>query len=457
MEAIPTTIKSRKLVQEKREQIILAAIKKFPQKGFIKTTLRDLAEESGISHANIYDYVGNKEDIFLLIHDFITNLADQELDQSVAGISDPLEKFKRMIRAEFDLSYKWADAILFVYQDIHILRKTLLRELLNKESNHVSRFKKVLDECVEKGLLRFCNTRVTANLVKIMIDSWVIKRWDLKGIGQAEMENSILNLVFNGLLNDERKASRTGADIDSLGGKSVLLLNGGTAVGKAVSSFLSSKGARLGIYTHETHESEIELAKPAQDMGGKVRFYAAEENGEMTPSLFKKIVNDFGQIDIFLQDLGTSDFKNNSDLRIDENFRCARDLSSALEKEMSKGGSGRIVFLAPWAWYAHINPLRYETAKAEAIAMTQTLARKLSLEHVTANCIVPGYVVSRESFPGEDERIKEALDRISTKGRLGEMADIAEAVYFLVSDSSKYLTGQVLLVDGGIRPSFESI
>jgi NAD(P)-dependent dehydrogenase (short-subunit alcohol dehydrogenase family)/AcrR family transcriptional regulator len=456
MNPIPTTIKSRKLVKEKRDQIILAAIKQFPEKGFIKTTLKDLAEASGISHANIYDYVGNKEDIFLLVHDFITGLADRRIDQSIVGISDPLEKLKRMIRTEFDLSYKWADAILFIYQDIHVLSKPLLRELLKKESNHVSKFKKVLDECVERGLLCSSNTRVTANHIKIMIDSWVIKRWDLKGIGRTEMENSILQLVFNGLLNNEDKASRRWADTESMVGKSVLFLNGGTALGTEISRFLLSKGARLGIYTYESNGPENELPKLDQNMHAKVKFYIAQESGDMTPSLFRKIVKDFGQIDILLQDLGTSDFGSTSDLRIDENFRCARALSGALEEEMSKRKSGKVVFLAPWAWYAHINLLRYETAKAEAITLTQCLAGTLSLNRINVNCVVPGYITGGSIFSGENKIIEKLLTLITNKRRVGEMADIAEAVYFLISDSSKYLTGQTLTVDGGMHPLLES-
>jgi AcrR family transcriptional regulator len=177
MHTVPTTIKNKELVEKKREQIINAAIKLFPKKGYHKTTLRDLADEAGISHGNIYDYVGSKEDIFLLVHGTITGLADEALVRSIENIDDPLERLRRMIHSEFDLSYNWSDAILFVYQDIHVLSRPLLKKLLKKESGHVARFQSVLDECISKGLLRDCNTRVVANLIKIMIDSWVIKRF----------------------------------------------------------------------------------------------------------------------------------------------------------------------------------------------------------------------------------------------------------------------------------------
>ena len=79
MRKIPTTIKSKELVVKRREQIVLAAINLFAKKGFHKATLRDLSEESGISHGNIYDYVGNKEDIFSLLHEFMDKLATDAL------------------------------------------------------------------------------------------------------------------------------------------------------------------------------------------------------------------------------------------------------------------------------------------------------------------------------------------------------------------------------------------
>jgi len=68
MRQIPTTIKNQKLVEKRREQILLAAIRLFSRKGFHKTNLRELAEEAGLSAGNIYDYVSSKEDIFYLIH-----------------------------------------------------------------------------------------------------------------------------------------------------------------------------------------------------------------------------------------------------------------------------------------------------------------------------------------------------------------------------------------------------
>jgi len=85
-----------------------------------------------------------------------------------------------MVRSEFNLMYQWADAILLIYQECHILSKPLLKRLLKRESEHIRLYEIVLQECIKKGLLLDCNTKAVANLIKVMIDAWVLKRWDLR-------------------------------------------------------------------------------------------------------------------------------------------------------------------------------------------------------------------------------------------------------------------------------------
>ena len=107
MSEIPTTIKNKKLVQKRREQIVLAAIELFSQKGFHQTTLRDLSERSSISYGNIYDYVGSKQDIFYLIHEYLCDIAFCRLTELLNSVRDPMERLRRMIRAEFKLMDEW--------------------------------------------------------------------------------------------------------------------------------------------------------------------------------------------------------------------------------------------------------------------------------------------------------------------------------------------------------------
>ena len=125
-----------------------------------------------------------------------------------------------MVRSEFNLMYQWADAILIIYQECHILGKPLLKELLKRESERIRLYEIVLQECIEKELLADCNTKAVANLIKVMVDAWVLKRWALKEhVSQLEMEKSILDLVFHGLINREGYKSRNLEQMKSLGGK----------------------------------------------------------------------------------------------------------------------------------------------------------------------------------------------------------------------------------------------
>jgi len=459
MHNVPTTIKSNELVEKKREQIVKAAIKLFPKKGYHKATLRELAEESGISHGNIYDYVGSKEDIFLLVHETITGAADTGLKASIENIDDPLEKLQRMIHSEFELSHIWSDAILVMYQDLHVLSKPLLKKILTKESKHVALFESILDECVEKGVIIDCNTHVVANLVKIMIDSWVIKRWDLRDVSEYEMENQIYNFVFKGLTNKAASGQKKEFGISPLEGKRVIFINGGTLIGEALTLHLLSKGAIVGIYHYDPDFiRHMELKISSKDARGRVRFYSEKNRGEMNHELFRDIVSDFGKIDIFIQDLGISKIKKDTSntkthlpgekLRI--NINLAQNLSYLVQEEMTKRGSGKVLYIAPWAWDKYTDPILYETIKAEAIAITKALAKRMAQYATQVNCIIPGYIGEIKSLREQGQIIADMINRIPNE-KLGEVQNVVEAASFLVSGVSNYLTGQILEVNGGMN------
>jgi 3-oxoacyl-[acyl-carrier protein] reductase len=457
MSEIPTTIKNKELVEKRREQIVLAAINLFARKGFHRATLRDLSDEAGISHGNIYDYVGTKEDIFFLLHEYMDKLATDALRRSVETINDPLEKFRRMVRSEFNLMYRWADAILIIYQECHILDKPHLRELLKRESAHVRLYEIVLQECIKKELLVDCNTKAVANLIKVMVDAWVLKRWDLRGqVTQLEMEKSILDMVFYGLSSGQGYKSRNIENVRSLEGKVILFVNGGTTLGEAISSFLISRGGKLALY-YDDFKGDIGSSVSIRDMSKTVKLYSSKEYGKMSPHLFSRIVSDFGSIDIVIQDLGTGNIEITAskintpsvDKKLHENLANAQDLSISIAKEMTKRGSGKIVYLAPWAWDKHADFLGYRLVKAGIIALTQTWANRLASSRINVNCIVPGYIGGVKGSGAASGKTLEVIDHIPI-GYLGEVQDIVETVYFLISDSSKYMTGQVLGVAGGL-------
>ncbi len=452
---VPTTVKNPELVEKRREQIVLAAIKLFSQKGFHKTTLRDLAEESGLSQGNIYDYVGTKEDIFFLIHQFAAGSAMAAIKKSIENIRDPMEKFRRMIRAEFNTMDQLADAIMLIYQEGHILDKPFLKNLLRKERGHLELFEAVIEECQAQGLLRECNPRIVSNLIKSMVDAWVLKRWDLRGYATAlEMEESILSLLFKASLVQEPHGTYHRENVGPLNGQSVLVINAGTFLGTAVLSFLASHGVRVVAHLDTVRKKREYPAVPAH--GKDIVYFAEKDNGPPTPELFRKIEAEFGPIDICIHDVGIGNLKIQAKTeerasegrRLEENLAYAQNLGSSLCEEMAKRCAGRIIYLAPWSWDRYANPIRYETVKGGIIALTKTLAKSVAEHQVNVNCILPGFLRTTRPSQIEKELANSLVEQIPAR-RLGEVTDLMDAVLFLAGHASKYVTGQVLRCTGG--------
>jgi NAD(P)-dependent dehydrogenase (short-subunit alcohol dehydrogenase family)/AcrR family transcriptional regulator len=457
MKDIPTTIKSKKLVEKRREQIVYAAIKLFAKKGFHKTTIRDLAVETGLSQGNIYDYVQNKEDILFLIHHFLSNVASETLHQSIENIEDPLEKLRRLIRAEIGIIDRFSDANLLMYRETHSLKKDRLKETLQNERDRLAIFETIIHECIEAGQFSAGNIRLISNLVKSMIDTWSLKRWDLRGhADRTEAERAILDLVFHGLRRDVEADSTVPAETTDMVGKTALVVNGGTALGAAIQTFLVSRCIRAAVYLNGTNLKQ-EFRGVSPQKAESVQLYDSKIYGPMHPELFRKIESDLGTIDIFIHDLGIGNIKifandvgdSEAGRRLNENLACAQEMAGYYQENVSRKHYGRIIYLAPWAWDSLAHPLRYETVKGSTISLTKAMAGMLAVTGITVNCIVPGYIRSIRPSILENEYGPDITGRIPMSC-LGDISDVTNALRYLISDDAKYITGHVLNCSGGL-------
>ncbi|MCF8081091.1 MAG: SDR family oxidoreductase [Desulfobacterales bacterium] len=454
MADIPTTVKNKGLVERRRKQIVLAAIKLFSRNGFHKTTLKELAEEAGLSYGNIYDYVGSKEDIFFLIHEFVAGSAMEILNRSTEEVQDPIEKLRRMVRGEFNLMDQWADAVLLIYQESHILKGTFLKKLLEKERNHLQKFESVLVESIEQELLRPCNVRLVSNLIKSMIDTWTLKRWDLRGhAGQLETEGTILDVIFHGLLNDRNQSQASNATFTPLQGKVALVINGGTEIGRGICTAFFKQGARVAA---DTGDGRLRLVC---EEGLSSDFLPPAESGRPGSgrglSDLYALERRFGPIDFYVHDIGAGTTEPPDNLQAQGaaevlrfHLSTAQALSGFFLSKMRERRNGKIVYIAPWLWDRHLDPIIFESVKAGCSALCRTMALEMAAASVNVNCIVPGYI--RTDRPTQIEKtLKDEVSACIPAGRMGEIADVVEAVQFLMADASKYLTGQVLNVTGG--------
>jgi AcrR family transcriptional regulator len=202
---IPSVIKNPKLIKERRNQIFEAASKLFKKKGYHATGLRELSKEAGISPGNLYNYINTKEDILYIIHQKAAEMVLEAIDQETSDINDPVEKLKEMIKIELLTMDKYQDLILLIYQESHALSKKSLRFLLRGEEMHIRRFQKVLEDGIKKGVFKRSNSIMLANLIKMMIDCWVLKRWTLRGkVSLEEVKKEIFELVQCGIMNKDQ-------------------------------------------------------------------------------------------------------------------------------------------------------------------------------------------------------------------------------------------------------------
>ncbi len=200
---IPTNVKNKSLVLKRRQQIFDAVVKLFSKKGYHRTTLREISKESGITLGNLYDYIITKEDTLHFIQEKATQLVMGAISEGEKGDCNPVEKLKRLIISELDAMNQYQDLILIIYQESHSMSKDLLYSLLRSERNHLRQFEKVIGEGVRKGYFRPTNIRMTANMIKMLIDAWVIKRWDMKKkVSLEEMRQGVLEMVFSGIRRD---------------------------------------------------------------------------------------------------------------------------------------------------------------------------------------------------------------------------------------------------------------
>jgi NAD(P)-dependent dehydrogenase (short-subunit alcohol dehydrogenase family)/DNA-binding transcriptional regulator YbjK len=462
MKTIPTTIKNQKLVEQRRKQIVLAAIKLFSEKGFHKTTLRELADEANLSYGNIYDYVGSKEDIFSLIHDYAANLAIRALKSSIENVTNPVEKLRRIIRTEFSLMVNLSDAILLIYQDSHILSKPYLHKLLCLEREHLHLIEQTIEECIDAGRLVKCNVRLTANLIKSMIDSWVIKRWDLRGFAdRLETERAILELIFNGINSGqaftESKPTSTekssAAFPSGLNGQTALIINSGTPIGTALCHSLSIAGVKIAVYA-DSDAVARENPVVCKNDADPVRFYSPAFHGKMDAHLFELIEKDMGSLDIYLHEIGVGTLKlpvsngRQEKDRLMANLRSAEGIASFLQSRTNISQPRRVVYIAPWRWDQFHGAIPYAAVQGAVLALTESLARHTANRGMTVNCVAPGFI-STARPSSLQKQFKEKIKASIPAGCFGEIRDIVETALFLAGDSAKYITGQVFKIDGG--------
>jgi 3-oxoacyl-[acyl-carrier protein] reductase len=229
-------------------------------------------------------------------------------------------------------------------------------------------------------------------------------------------------------------------------------------IGKSIALKLAAEGAHIAICdVNETAAqqtaAEIASAKGVKTAAWKVNVVNDKEVNECV----NKILDNFGTIDILINNAGlTRDGllvrmkEEDWDLVLNVNLKGAFNFTKAVAKPMMKARTGKIVNVASIiGLIGNFGQANYAASKAGMIGFTKSVAREMAPRHVNVNAVAPGFIDTQMTHVIPEDIKKKMLENIPL-GRMGTPDEVADAVLFLASDLARYITGQVITIDGGM-------
>jgi 3-oxoacyl-[acyl-carrier protein] reductase len=239
-----------------------------------------------------------------------------------------------------------------------------------------------------------------------------------------------------------------------------VVTGGARGIGRAVSLALAEQGVTVvaADLNLEGVKAVAEEAKTGGLKGVVVPKSLNVTDRAAVEAFVEEVVKESGKISILVNNAGiTKDglLLNMEDEQFDAvinvNLRSVFLMTRAVSRYMIQARYGRIVNMASVSgMMGNAGQANYAASKAGVIGFTKTVAKELARRNITANAVAPGFI-DTEMTKVLPEKIKDMVKQLIPCQKMGEPADIAAAVVFLASPSAKYITGQVLVVDGGLN------
>ena len=242
----------------------------------------------------------------------------------------------------------------------------------------------------------------------------------------------------------------------------VVLITGGTAgIGEAIAYEFAKNGAHIIICG-----TNLENGKKVIEGLEKNRSYPEQRfileivdigRADLVEGVIERLLKTFGRCDILINNAGIT--RDNLLMKMSEeewdqvlniNLKSVFNTCRALIRPMLKAKKGKIINITSVVGLTgNAGQVNYAASKSGMIGFTKSLAQEVASRNICVNCIAPGFITTRMTDSLNESQRDTILKKIPM-GRMGNTQDIATAALFLASDSSSYITGQVLTVDGGM-------
>lgn len=240
--------------------------------------------------------------------------------------------------------------------------------------------------------------------------------------------------------------------------KVALVTGSSRGIGKACAIRLAEKGFDIVINYNSSKEAADKVKEEITDLGGRAIAVQADTSDlKQVQDMFRTAFKEFGRLDVLVNNAGVvndayllmlsaESLQKSLDVNIRGYFNCTQQ--AALK--MMKNKSGRIINISSVSSvHSLVGQSVYSATKGAVNSMTSTLAKELAPYGIQVNAVAPGFVETEMIGSIPEEKLNEYLNAIPMK-RLADPKEIAEAVSLLADGSLSYMTGQVLILDGGL-------
>ena len=240
--------------------------------------------------------------------------------------------------------------------------------------------------------------------------------------------------------------------------KVALVTGASRGIGKAIAIALAHQGAKVAINYSSSDDAAIEVCEIIRKNGGTAEIFKAKVNvEEEVDSMFAAIEEKLGSVEILVNNAGitkdnllmrmkTDEWDNVIDVNLKGAFLCTRRVL----KGMMKARYGKIINISSVVGFSgNAGQFNYSATKAGIIGMTKSAALELGSRGIRVNAVAPGFIETDMTAVLTDEVKAAYMEKIPLKA-LGKVEDIANAVVYLASPLSDYMTGQTLHLNGGL-------